>query len=63
MTEEPEKTAAEKLAEAVRRKTQTDRSKGGGAPGRGAGERGASILPTQNAKPSVSKRSGSFKGR
>ena len=63
MTDEPEKTPAEKLADAVRRKAETDKSKGGGAPGRGAGERGASILATQNTKPSTSKRSGSFKGR
>ena len=63
MSATPEKTAAEKLAEAVRHKAETDKSKGGGAPGRGSHERGAAVSTTQNTRPSVSKRSGSFKGR
>ena len=58
-----EKRAAEKLAEAVRRKGEADKSKGGGAAGRGSGERGASGGATQNTEPSLSKTSGSFKGR
>ena len=61
MTEDAEKTAAEKLADAVRRKAETEKGKGGGAPGRDSGGRGASAAA--NLEPTVSKRSGSFKGR
>ena len=63
MTEDAEKTAAEKLADAVRRKAEPEKGKGGGAPGRDSGGRGASAAATSNLEPTVSKRSGSFKGR
>jgi hypothetical protein len=62
MTDEPEKTPSEKLAEAVRRKADQAKAKGGGAPGRGS-DRATPTPSSQSQQPTIPKRSGSFKGR